>query len=127
MGLTNMMLLPPVFGMIAIGIIQFTASGGYVSVSYLLLGVLLPSSSRSTFTGLVAMLGGLSALTLNGARPYIVNTPIGDAGLFFVFAAVVTACVIYMFFMMTMLSLMLNLILITFNVFGRLWTAFDGF
>ena len=100
MGLTNMMLLPPVFAMIAIGIIQFTASGGYISVSYLLLGVLLPASSRSTFTGLVGMLGGLSALTLNAVRPYIVNTPIGDAGLFFVFAAVVTACLIYMFFMM---------------------------
>ena len=28
------------------------------------------------------------------------STPIGDAGLFFVFAAVVTACLIYMFFMM---------------------------
>ena len=65
MGLTNMMLLPPVFAMVAIAIIQFTSSAGYVSVSYLLLGVLLPSSSRSTFTGLVAMLGGLSGTQFN--------------------------------------------------------------
>jgi len=100
MGLTNMMLLPPAFAMISIGIIQFTSSAGYISVSYLLLGVLLPSSSRSTFTGLVAMMGGLSALSLNAVRPYIISTPIGDAGLFFVFAAVVIACLIYMFFMM---------------------------
>ena len=40
------------------------------------------------------------ALSLNAVRPYITSTPIGDAGLFFVFAAVVTACFIYMFFMM---------------------------
>ena len=100
MGLTQMMILPPVFAIIAIAIIQFTSSAGYVSVSYLLLGVLLPSSSRSTFTGLISMLGGLSALLLNAVRPYITSTPLGDAGLFFVFAAVVTACVIYMFFMM---------------------------
>ena len=100
MGLTNMMLLPPVFAMIAIAIIQFTSSAGYISVSYLLLGVLLPSSSRSTFTGLVAMVEGLSALSLNAVRPYITSSPMGDAGLFFVFATIVTACVIYMFFMM---------------------------
>ena len=43
MGLTNMTLLPPAFAMVAIAIIQFSSSAGYISVSYLLLGVLLPS------------------------------------------------------------------------------------
>ena len=45
------------------------------------------------------MIEGLSALSLNAVRPYI-TASLGDAGLFFVFAAVVTACLIYMLFMM---------------------------
>ena len=43
MGLTNMAVLPSGFALVAIATIQFASSGGYISVSYLLLGVLLPS------------------------------------------------------------------------------------
>ena len=46
------------------------------------------------------MVEGISALSLNAVRPYITATSLGDAGLFFVFAAVVTACLVYMFLMM---------------------------
>ena len=99
MGLTNMAVLPSGFAMVAIATIQFASSAGYISVSYLLLGVLLPSSSRSTFTGLVATVEGLSALSLNAVRPYI-SEGIGDSGLFFVFAAVVMVCFVFMFIWM---------------------------
>jgi hypothetical protein len=71
----------------------------YYSVSHLLLGVVLPSSSRSIFVGLIATFEGLSALSQSASTPAIIAT-IGDAGLFFVFAGIVAACAIFMFYMM---------------------------
>ena len=99
MGLTNMDKLPPEFAMVAIGTIQFAYSAGYISVAGVLLGVLLPSSSRSTFSGIICAIEGLSAFSQIVIRPYIVNV-IGDSGLFFTFATIVTSCLIFMFFMM---------------------------
>ena len=99
MGLTILDMLPPYFAMVAIGTIQFAFSSGYVSVAWVLLGVLLPSKSRSTFSGLIGAIEGLSALSQMMIRPYIVNA-IGDSGLFFTFATIVTCCWIFMFFMM---------------------------
>ena len=99
MGLTNMGVLPPEFAMASIAMTQFAYTAGYVSVAGLLLGVLLPSSSRSTFTGLVAAVEGLSSLSESFISPHIVDA-IGDSGLFFVFAGVVTACFVFMLFLM---------------------------
>ena len=99
MGLTNMGVLPPEFAMASIAMTQFAYTAGYVSVAGLLLGVLLPSSSRSTFTGLVAAVEGLSSLSESFISPHIVGA-IGDSGLFFVFAGVVTCCFVFMLFLM---------------------------
>ena len=99
MGLTNMGVLPPEFAMVSIAVTQFAYTAGYVSVAGLLLGVLLPSSSRSTFTGLVAAVEGLSSLSESFISPHVVNA-IGDSGLFFVFAGVVSICFVYMLFLM---------------------------
>ena len=98
-GLANMGTLPPEFALVAVAAIQFASTAGYVSVAGLLLGVLLPSSSRSTFTGIIATIEGLSALSQSIIRPYIVDA-IGQSGLFFVFGGLVTICLVYMFFMM---------------------------
>ena len=99
MGLTISDLLPREFALVAVATIQFASTAGYVSVAGLLLGVLLPSSSRSTFTGIIATIEGLSALSQSIIRPYI-EEGIGQAGLFFLFGTIVTACLIYMFLMM---------------------------
>ncbi len=71
----------------------------YLSVSNLLLGVLLPSSSRSIFVGLVATTEGISALSQILLKDPI-RAAVGDAGLFFVFAGVVFLALVYMFFIM---------------------------
>ena len=99
MGLTNMGVLPPEFAMASIAATQFAYTAGYVSVAGLLLGVLLPSSSRSTFTGLVAAVEGLSSLAESFTSPHIVDA-VGDSGLFFVFAGVVTSCFVFALFLM---------------------------
>ena len=99
MGLTILEFLPSEFAMAAIAIIQFASTAGYVSVAGLLLGSLLPSSARSTFAGIIMTIETLSALSQGAVEPYIVKT-IGDSGLFFVFGAVVTACLCYMFILM---------------------------
>ena len=98
-GLANIGVLPSEFALVAVAAIQFASTAGYVSVAGLLLGVLLPSSSRSTFTGIIATIEGLSALSQSIIRPYI-EEAIGQSGLFFVFGSIVTGCLIYMFFMM---------------------------
>ena len=99
MGLTYLEILSPEFAMVAIAIIQFASTAGYVSVAGLLLGSILPSSSRSTFAGIIMTIETLSALSQGAVEPYIVKT-IGKSGLFFVFGAVVTACLCYMFILM---------------------------
>ena len=99
MGLTYLDFLPSKFAMLAIAIIQFSSTAGYVSVADLLLGSLLPLSSRSTFAGLIMTIETLSALSQGSLEPYIVEA-IGESGLFFVFGAVVTACLCYMFILM---------------------------
>ena len=71
MGLTISDVLPSEFALVAVATIQFASTAGYVSVAGLLLGVLLPSSSRSTFTGIIATIEGLSALSQSVIRPYI--------------------------------------------------------
>ena len=99
MGLTISNVLPTEFALVAVATIQFASTAGYVSVAGLLLGVLLPSSSRSTFTGIIATIEGLSALSQSLVRPYIEDA-IGQAGLFFLFGAIVAVCLVYMFLMM---------------------------
>ena len=68
MGLTISDVLPSEFALVAVATIQFASTAGYVSVAGLLLGVLLPSSSRSTFTGIIATIEGLSALSQSVIR-----------------------------------------------------------
>jgi hypothetical protein len=75
-----------------------TFFSSYYSVSHLLLGVVLPSSSRSIFVGLIAI-EGLSALSQSASTPAIIAT-IGNSSLFFVFAGIVAASAKFMFFMM---------------------------
>ena len=99
MGLTTMYKLPSVLAMLAVATMQFSHSAGYVSVAGLLLGVLLPSGSRSTYSGLVAAIEGLSAFSQSATRPYIEDT-LGVSWLYFIFAFVVTCCLIFMLFMM---------------------------
>ena len=99
MGLAYLDFLPSEFVMVAIAIIQFASTAGYVSVAGLLLGSLLPSSSRSTFAGIIMTIETLSALFQGSLEPYIVKAA-GESGLFFVFGAVVTACLCYMFILM---------------------------
>ena len=99
MGLTYLDFLPSEFAMVAIAIIQFASTAGIVSVAGLLLGSLLPSSSRSTFAGIIGTIEALSALSQGSLEPYIVKAA-GVSGLFFVFGAVVTACLCYMFILM---------------------------
>ena len=99
MGLTYLDFLPSVFAMVAIAIIQFASTAGYVSVAGLLLGVLLPSSSRSTFAGIIMTIETLSALSQGSLQPYIIKA-VGESGLFFVFGAVVAACLCFMFLLM---------------------------
>ena len=47
MGLTTLGILPSEFAILSIATVQFASTAGYVSVAGLLLGSLLPSSSRS--------------------------------------------------------------------------------
>ena len=68
----------------------------YNSVASLLLGELLPANLRSIGVGLIATTEVLSSLSQTGTR--IVMEPlIGRAGLFFVFAGVVTAVAAFAF------------------------------
>ena len=99
MGLTYLEILLPEFAMVAIAIFQFASTAGYRSVAGLLLGSLLPSSSRSTFAGIIMTMEALSALSQGALEPYMVKA-IGKSGLFFVFGAVVTACLCFMFILM---------------------------
>ena len=99
MGFTYLDFLPSEFAMLAIVIIQFAFTAGFVSVAGLLLGSLLPSSSRSTFAGVIMTIETLSALSQGSLEPYILEA-IGESGLFFVFAAVVTICLCFMFILM---------------------------
>ena len=99
MGLTTLEVLPSEFAIISIGTIQFASTAGYISVSGLLLGSLLPSSSRSIFAGIILTMETLAALSQGSIESYI-DENIRDSVLFFVFAAVVTACFVYMFFLM---------------------------
>ena len=99
MGLTSLSMLPAECAMVAIAIIQFASTAGYISVAGLLLGSLLPSSSRSIFAGIIMTFETLSALSQGAVQPYIVAA-IGEGGLFFIFAGVVALCLVYMFFLM---------------------------
>ena len=99
MGLTSLNILPAECAMVAIAIIQFASTAGYISVAGLLLGSLLPSSSRSIFAGVIMTFETLSALSQGSVEPFIVVS-LGEAGLFFIFAGVVTLCLVYMFFLM---------------------------
>ena len=99
MGLTTLGILPSVFAIISIGTVQFASTAGYVSIAGLLLGSILPSSSRSIFAGIILTIETLSALSQGSVESYIPET-IRDSVLFFVFAGVVTACFIYMYFLM---------------------------
>ena len=99
MGLTTLSILPPELAIISIGIIQFASTAGYVSVAGLLLGSLLPSSSRSIFAGIILTIETLSALSQGSIESYIPEA-IRDSVLFFVFAGVVTTCFVYMYFLM---------------------------
>ena len=99
MGLTTMKVVPSEFAIVSIGAIQFASTAGYLSVAGLLLGSLLPSSSRSIFAGIILTIETLSALCQGSIESFI-NEDIRDSVLFFVFAAVVTVCFIYMLFLM---------------------------
>ena len=99
MGLTYLDFLPSKFAMVAIAIIQFASTAGFVSVAGLLLGSLLPSSSRSTFAGIIMTIETMSALSQGSLEPYILEA-IGESGLFFVFGSVVMTCLCYMFILM---------------------------
>ena len=58
-----MQVLPPEFAITSIGTIQFASTAGYLSVAGLLLGSILPSSSRSIFAGIILTMETLSALS----------------------------------------------------------------
>ena len=98
-GLTSLKLLPSWCAMVGVGAIQFALTAGYISVSALLLGSLLPSSSRSVFAGIIKTFETLSALSQGSVEPYIVKA-FGEASLYFIFAGVVTISLVYMFFLM---------------------------
>ena len=99
MGLTTMGQLPSVFAILSVGIIQFASTAGYISVAGLLLGSLLPSSTRSIFVGIILTIETLSALSQGSVESFIDET-VRDSVLFFVFAGVVTVCFTYMLFLM---------------------------
>ena len=99
MGFTYLKIFPAVCAMVAIALTQFAYTAGYISVAGLLLGSLLPSSSRSMFAGIIMTVESISALSQGSVTPYIVDA-FGEAGLFFIFAGVVTLCLVYMFFLM---------------------------
>ena len=99
MGLTYLDFLPSVFAMVAIAMIQFVFIAGYGSVAGLLLCSLLPSSSRSTFSGIIMSIEALSAISQGSLEPYIIKA-VGESGLFFVFGAVIAASFCFMFLLM---------------------------
>ena len=99
MGLTYLEFLPSAFAMVAIAIIQFAYTAGFISVAGLLLGSLLPVRSRSTYAGIIMTMESVSALSQGYIEPYILEA-IGESGLFFVFGAVVTACLCFMLILM---------------------------
>ena len=99
MGLTYLEFLPSAFALVAIAIIQFAYTAGFISVAGLLLGSLLPVRSRSTYAGIIMTMESVSALSQGYIEPYILEA-IGESGLFFVFGAVVTACLCFMLILM---------------------------
>ena len=99
MGLVYEEILPSEFAMVAIAIIQFATAAGYNSVAGLLLGSLLPSSSRSMFAGILMAIEGISVLSQGFLEPYIVKVA-GESGPFFAFAAMIAVCLCYMFVLM---------------------------